>query len=107
MLDTQNEVDEALGRPIANETTDMTELEIELEELLQQPMPPTPATLPPANKTVVETPIAHETVKPPEQDPFADLELRLQRLGVRDSKCCSARRTRLHSPSSSKTSESC
>ena len=90
MLDTQNEVDEALSRPIVNETTDMTELEIELEELLRQPMPPTPATILPTNKTVVETPVAHETIKPPEQDPFADLELRLQRLGVREGKCSSA-----------------
>jgi hypothetical protein len=84
MLDTQNELDEALSRPISNDTTDMTELESELEELLNQPIPPTPATSLPINKEIISTPRTDEVIKPPEKDPFADLELRLQKLGVQE-----------------------
>jgi hypothetical protein len=84
MLDTQNELDEALSRPISNDTTDMTELESELEELLNQPIPPTPSL--PINKEIISTPVTDEVIKPPEQDPFADLELRLQKLGVKECK---------------------
>ncbi|CAF3384014.1 unnamed protein product [Rotaria sp. Silwood1] len=85
MLDTQNELDEALSRPIANDTTDMTELETELEELLNQPIPPTGTTTVPSNKEIVNTSVTDEAIKIPEQDPFADLELRLQKLGVQES----------------------
>ena len=82
MLENQKELDEALSRPVGNETTDMTELEGELEELLKQPVLPTPipAAPIPAQKEVV----SEEYIKPPEQDPFADLELRLQKLGVKE-----------------------
>jgi hypothetical protein len=83
MLDTQNELDEALSRPITNDTTDMTELEIELEELLNQP---TPAPSLPIKNEIINTPKIEEVIKPPEQDPFADLELRLQKLGVQECK---------------------
>jgi hypothetical protein len=86
MLDTQSELDEALGRPLGNDTTDMTELETELEELLKQPIPPTPATSLPINKEIVSTPVTYEVIKLPEQDPFADLELRLKKLGVQEGK---------------------
>ena len=86
MLETQNEVDEALSRPITNDTTDMSELETELEELLKQPIAPTPVVNPPIIPEVVSTPVTNEVIKPPEQDPFADLELRLQKLGVKDGK---------------------
>ncbi len=86
MLDQQNEVDEALSRPITNDTTDMTELETELEELLNQPIPPTPATSIPINQEIISTPVTNEAIKPPVQDPFADLELRLQKLGVQERK---------------------
>jgi hypothetical protein len=86
MLDTQNELDEALSRPVTNDTTDMTELENELEELLNQPIPPTPIPSLPINKEIINTPITNEVIKPPEQDPFADLELRLQKLGVQECK---------------------
>jgi hypothetical protein len=86
MLDTQSELDEALGRPLGNDTTDMTELETELEELLKQPIPPTPATSLPINKEIVSTPVTDEVIKLPEQDPFADLELRLKKLGVQEGK---------------------
>jgi len=85
MLDTQHELDEALSRPVAIDTTDMTELETELEELLKQPIPPTPATSLPINKEIISTPVTDEVIKPPERDPFADLELRLQKLGVQES----------------------
>ncbi|CAF3386222.1 unnamed protein product [Rotaria sp. Silwood1] len=85
MLDTQNELDEALSRPIANDTTDMTELETELEELLNQPIPPTGITTVPSNKEIINTSVTDEAIKIPEQDPFADLELRLQKLGVQES----------------------
>ncbi|CAF0963488.1 unnamed protein product [Adineta steineri] len=84
MLDTQNEIDEALRRPVTNDTTDMTELEDELEELLKQPIPPTPATSLPINVDITNTPITDDVVKVPETDPFADLELRLQKLGVQE-----------------------
>lgn len=87
MLDKQNELDEAISRPITTDTTDMTELESELEDLLKQPIPPTPATSLPKNPEVISTPVANEPIKVPEQDPFADLELRLQKLGVQDCKC--------------------
>jgi hypothetical protein len=53
MLDTQNELDEALSRPVTNDTTDMTELENELEELLNQPIPPTPIPSLPINKEII------------------------------------------------------
>lgn len=86
MLDQQSEIDEALSRPVTNDTTDMTELEDELEELLKQPIPPTPAVVVPPPKEVISTPVSEEVIKPPEQDPFADLELRLQRLGVEEGK---------------------
>ncbi len=86
MLDTQNELDEALSRPVTNDTTDMTELENELEELLNQPIPPTPIPSLPINKEIINTTITDEVIKPPEQDPFADLELRLQKLGVQECK---------------------
>jgi hypothetical protein len=86
MLDTQNELDEAISRPITNDTTDMSELETELEELINQPIPPTPATSLPINREIISTPISDEVIKPPEQDPFADLELRLQKLGVQECK---------------------
>jgi hypothetical protein len=87
MLDTQNELEEALSRPITNDTTDMTELETELEELLSQPIPPTPVVNLPIPQEVISTPVTNEVIKPPEQDPFADLELRLQKLGVKECKC--------------------
>lgn len=88
MLDTQHELDEALSRPIANDTTDLTELEDELEELLKQP---TPAVVPrPIPEENISTPVLPtvEKVQPvePETDPFADLELRLQNLGVKERK---------------------
>lgn len=86
MLETQNEIEEAISRPITNDTTDMTELETELEDLLKQPMPATPATSLPKNPEIINTPVANEPIKPPEQDPFAELELRLQKLGVQDCK---------------------
>ncbi|UJR35652.1 hypothetical protein I4U23_028402 [Adineta vaga] len=85
MLEKQTEMDDALSRPITNDTTDMTELEDELEELLKQPIPPTPAPSLPIQKEIISTPVTDEYVKPPEQDPFADLELRLQKLGVQES----------------------
>lgn len=82
MLETQNELDEALSRPVMNDTTDMTELENELEDLINQP---TPAPTRPTEKEVVSAPVVPtEPIKPPETDPFADLELRLQKLGVKD-----------------------
>ncbi len=84
MLETQNEVDEVLSRPITNDTTDMNELETELEELLKQPIAPTPVVNPPVKQEVISTPVTDEVIKTPEQDPFADLELRLQKLGVKD-----------------------
>ena len=86
MLDTQNELDEIISRPPTNDTTDMTELETELEELLNQPIPPTPATSLPINKEIISTPVSDEIIKPPETDPFADLELRLRKLGVQECK---------------------
>lgn len=86
MLDKQSEIDDALSRPMGNDTTDTTELETELEELLKQPIPPTPATTVPENKEIISTPAHEEPIKVPEEDPFADLELRLQKLGVRDRK---------------------
>ncbi len=86
MLDTQNELDEALSRPITNDTTDMTELETELEELLSQPIPTTPIVNPPIKQETISTPVTNEVIKPPEQDPFADLELRLQKLGVKEGR---------------------
>jgi len=84
MLDTQNELDEALSRPITNDTTDMIELENELEELLNQPTPA--PSLPPIKNEIINLPNIEEVIKPPEQDPFADLELRLQKLGVQECK---------------------
>ena len=89
MLEKQNEVDEAISRPITTDTTDMSELETELEDLLKQPAPATPATSLPRNPEIISTPIANEPIKPPEQDPFAELELRLQKLGVQDCKIAS------------------
>lgn len=86
MLDTQHELDEALSRPVTTDTTDMTDLESELEELLKQPIPPTPATSLPPAKEIISTPVTNETIAPPEQDPFADLELRVQKLRVQDCK---------------------
>ncbi len=86
MLDTQNELEEAISRPIGNDTADMTELETELEELLNQPIPPTPVPSLPIYKEIISTPATDEIIKPPEQDPFADLELRLQKLGVQECK---------------------
>ena len=86
MLDTQSEIEEALSRPITNDTTDMTELETELEDLINQPLPPTPATSLPIKPEIIDTPVTNEIIKPPEQDPFADLELRLQKLGVKERK---------------------
>ncbi|CAF3857277.1 unnamed protein product [Rotaria sp. Silwood2] len=85
MLDTQTELDEALSRPITNDTTDMAELETELEELLNQPIPPTVTTTVPTSKEIINTSVTDEAIKTPEQDPFADLELRLQKLGVQES----------------------
>lgn len=80
VLDTQREVDEALSRPIANDTTDVTELEDELEELLKQP---TPAVVPrPSPRETIATPVL--PAAEPDTDPFADLELRLQKLGVKE-----------------------
>jgi hypothetical protein len=83
MLETQNELDEALSRPVPSDTTDMTELETELEELLSQP---TPAPSVPIQKEIINIPKPEEIIKQPEQDPFADLELRLQKLGVQECK---------------------
>ena len=89
MLDTQAEIDEAISRPIGNDTTDIKELESELEELLIQPIPATPSITVPMpddrTKEIVMTP-KEVLVEPPEQDPFADLELRLQKLGVQECK---------------------
>ncbi|CAF5047853.1 unnamed protein product [Rotaria magnacalcarata] len=85
MLDTQNEIDDAITRPLVNDTTDMTELEIELEELLKQPIPPTPAVTTVSNTNDISNiSIPNEAIKIPEEDPFADLELRLQKLGVKE-----------------------
>ena len=84
MLETQNELDEVISRPITTDVTDMRELENELEELLNQPTPA--PNVPLVNKEIITTPKTDEVIKPPEQDPFADLELRLQKLGVQDRK---------------------
>ena len=86
MLDTQHELDEALSRPVVTDTTDIIDLESELEELLKQPIPPTPATSLPPSKETIQSPVTNETVPPPVQDPFADLELRVQKLNVQDCK---------------------
>lgn len=77
MLETQQELDDALSRPVTNDPTDLTELEDELEDLLKQPAP-TPIPQPKPEEKI-RTP-----VQPAEPDPFAELEERLQRLGVRE-----------------------
>lgn len=78
MLDTQGEIDDALSRTTSNDTVDMTELETELEELLKQPIP---IPSPPVEKELIPT-----RVPEVDDDPFADLELRLKKLGVRERK---------------------
>jgi hypothetical protein len=81
MLDNQHELDEALSRTITNDTTDTNELEDELEELLKQP---TSNECRPLDKHIDSKPIVNEVITTPEQDPFVDLELRLQKLVVQE-----------------------
>ena len=85
MLDTQNEIDDALSRPTSNtEMTDINELERELEDLLKEPAPVTPPNNRTFDKDVTSPVNLPDVAESFGQDSFSDLELRLQKLVVQE-----------------------